>query len=86
MNQVNPGVRVVELVNHGGSKRQIGVEESQIWTSRRGRGVISPARSEAMYMCPRVGDMRLAEISDAFGLASYANAGSGGCGQEARLR
>lgn len=55
---------------------RFGVEEQEIWTSRRGRGVISPARSVAMYVCQRVGDMRLADIADAFGLASYASAGS----------
>ncbi len=41
-----------------------------------GRGVVSPARSVAMYVCQTVGDMRLGEIADAFGLASYASAGS----------
>ena len=56
--------------------KRFGVRESEIWTSRRGRGVVSPARPVAMYVCQRVGDMRLREIADAFGLASYASAGS----------
>jgi chromosomal replication initiation ATPase DnaA len=29
-----------------------------------------------MYLCQRAGDMRLGEIAHAFGLASYASAGS----------
>jgi REP element-mobilizing transposase RayT len=56
--------------------RRFGVTETAVWTSRRGRAVISPARSAAMYLCQRVGDMRLGEIADAFGLAGYASAGS----------
>ncbi len=56
---------------------RFGVDAAEIRTSRRGRGVISPARSAAMYVCQQVGDMRLREIADAFGLASYASAGSG---------
>lgn len=56
--------------------RHFGVTETEVWASKRGRGVISPARSVAMYLCQRVGDMRLGEIADAFGLASYASAGS----------
>jgi hypothetical protein len=55
--------------------RHFGVRETEVWTSRRGRGVISPARSVAMYLCQRAGDMRLGEIADAFGLAGYASAG-----------
>ncbi len=56
--------------------RHFDVDEAEIWTSRRGRGVVSPGRSVAMFVCQQVGDMRLREIADAFGLASYASAGS----------
>lgn len=52
------------------------VEEAVIWRSARGRGVVSPARSVVMYLCQRVGDLRLSEIANLFGLASYASAGS----------
>ena len=55
---------------------RFGVDQEEIWTSRRGRAVVSPARGVAMYVCQQVGDMRLAEIAEAFGLASYASAGS----------
>ncbi|MDN5848831.1 MAG: hypothetical protein L0H63_04215 [Nitrococcus sp.] len=33
------------------------------------------ARTAAMYLCQRVGAMTLAQITKAFGLASYASAG-----------
>lgn len=56
--------------------RRFGVDETAVWASRRGRGVVSPSRSVAMYICQKVGDMRLGETADAFGLASYARAGS----------
>jgi putative transposase len=39
--------------------RHFGVDETEIWTSKRGRGVVSPAGSVAMYVCQKVGDMRL---------------------------
>ena len=57
-------------------RRYYDVEEEVIWRSTRGRGVVSPARSVAMYLCQRVGDMRLREIAGVFGLASYASASS----------
>ncbi|MFW5453785.1 transposase [Thioalkalivibrio sulfidiphilus] len=53
-----------------------GVDEQEIWTSRRGRGVGSPARSVVMYVCQEACGMTLSEIAVAFGLASYASAGS----------
>lgn len=57
-------------------KNVFGVEESVIRKARKGRGVKSPERAVAMYLCQEVGNMRLAEIAKAFGLASYASAGS----------
>ncbi len=56
--------------------RHFGVDESVVWESRRGLGVVSPARSVAMYLCQRAGAMGLAEIAEVFDLASYASAGS----------
>lgn len=56
--------------------RQFGVNQAVIWTSTRGRGVTSPARSVTMYLCQQIGDMRLSEIAEKFGLASYASAGA----------
>ena len=47
-----------------------------IWQQPGGKGVRSPARSVAMYLCQHAADMRLSEITEAFGLASYASAGS----------
>jgi putative transposase len=55
---------------------QFGVDEREIWTSRRGRGVCSPARSVVMYLGQEACGMTLSEIAVAFGLASYASAGS----------
>ncbi|HEB94681.1 MAG TPA: hypothetical protein ENI94_14745 [Gammaproteobacteria bacterium] len=52
------------------------IEEERIWQKTRGKGVTSPARSVAMYLCQQVADMRLAEIAEIFGLASYASAGA----------
>ena len=56
--------------------RRFRVDEDVIWYSTRGRGVVSPARSVAMYICQEVGGMGLGEVSDVFGFASYASAGS----------
>ena len=53
-----------------------GEEESELSKSKRGRGVTSPARSVAMYLCQEVAEMALSQIADRFGLASYASAGS----------
>jgi len=52
------------------------VAEESIWQSTRGRGVKSPARSVAMYLCQYIGDKRLSEIAEYFELSSYASAGS----------
>jgi chromosomal replication initiation ATPase DnaA len=52
------------------------IDEDTIWQQTRGKGVISSARSVAMYMCQRAAGMKLAEIAEAFGLASYASAGA----------
>lgn len=52
------------------------IDEETIWQQTRGKGVSSPARSVAMYLCQQAADMRLAEIAEAFGLASYASAGA----------
>lgn len=58
------------------TSHHFGVDASVIWQSTRGRGVTTPARSVAMYLCQQLGDMRLSEIADAFGLATYASAGA----------
>ena len=52
------------------------IDEDTIWRQTRGKGVSSPARSVAMYLCQQAAGMRLAEISEVFGLASYASAGA----------
>jgi hypothetical protein len=52
------------------------VKDDAIWTSARGRAVISPARGITMHLCQKVGNMTLAEIADHFGLKSYTCAGS----------
>ncbi len=52
------------------------IDEETIWQQTRGKGARSPARSVAMYLCQQAADMRLAEIAEAFGLASYASAGA----------
>lgn len=52
------------------------VDDAQIWRSTRGRGVVTPARSVAMYLCQRAGGMPLSEIARNFRLASYASAGA----------
>ena len=57
--------------------RRFGVEEGEIWRVTRGKGVTSPARAVAMYLCQEHAAMRLSEIAELFGLASYASAGSG---------
>jgi len=56
--------------------RRFNVDEEEVWTSRRGRGVQSPARSAAMYLCQQIGDQTLAQIANTFELASYASAGA----------
>jgi chromosomal replication initiation ATPase DnaA len=49
-----------------------GVAEDQLRRSTRGRGVKSPARSVAMYLCQEVASKSLSEIA----VASNASAGS----------
>jgi len=56
--------------------RQFNIDEQAIWRKTRGRGNTGPARSVTMYLCQRIGDMRLSEIAAVFDLASYASAGS----------
>ncbi len=56
--------------------QQFHVGEQAIWTKTRGKGVKSPARAVAMYLCQHSANMTLSEIADAFGLASYASAGA----------
>lgn len=56
--------------------RHFGVDEQTLWRSTRGKGAILPARAVTMYLCQRVADLRLREIAEIFGLASYASAGA----------
>lgn len=56
--------------------RYFKVEPDKVMVSTRGRGVESPARSVAMYLCQELGGMTLQEIADHFELAGYASAGS----------
>ena len=63
-----------EVIKATCQKFQVG--EQAIWTKTRGKGVKSPARAVAMYLCQQVANMTLSEIADAFGLASYASAGA----------
>lgn len=56
--------------------RRLNVPEEEIWQPRRGRAVRSEARPIAMYLCQRVGAMTLSQIAQAFGLKSYAGAGT----------
>lgn len=54
--------------------RAEGVTPASLVVSRRGRGVTTPARALAMYLCQEVAGMRLQAIADTFGLRSYAGA------------
>lgn len=65
--------------------RCFGVKRAELFRSRRGRAGRTPARAVAMYLCQNAGDMRLADIARAFGLASYASAGAVVRGVKARL-
>lgn len=56
--------------------RHYSVPESELRASRRGRGVKSPARGMAMYVCQEEGGMRLGQIAEEFGLGGYASAGA----------
>jgi chromosomal replication initiation ATPase DnaA len=58
------------------TRRYYRVDRAQIWISTRGRGVTTPARAVAMYLCQQRADTRLAAIAEAFGLATYASAGA----------
>jgi REP element-mobilizing transposase RayT len=53
-----------------------GVSVPSLHRPTRGRGVRSPARSVAMYLCQEVGGMRLESIAREFGLSGYASAGA----------
>lgn len=55
---------------------QFGVGEGAIWTSSRGRGAGSLARSVVIFVCQEACAMTLSEIAVAFELSSYASAGS----------
>lgn len=56
--------------------RYLEIDEERIWTSTRGPGAPNLARGMAMYLCQHVGDMKLAEIAEHFGLSHYASAGA----------
>lgn len=56
--------------------RHYRITPGSVMVSTRGRGVETPARSVAMYLCQEVGGMTLQEIADRFELAGYASAGS----------
>ncbi|MCW8972309.1 MAG: transposase [Gammaproteobacteria bacterium] len=70
--QPRPGVAAIvsAVVSH------YGLSEEEIWRSRRGKAVQTPARSVAMYLCQQAGGMRLSDIAKVFGLSGYAGAGS----------
>jgi REP element-mobilizing transposase RayT len=53
------------------------VSQTSLLTPTRGRGVKSPARGMAMYICQEHGGMTLEEIAGRFGLGGYASAGAG---------
>ncbi len=55
---------------------RFGEDEQQVWITRRGRNAGKPVRAVAMYAAQEACGMTLSEIADAFGLASYASAGS----------
>jgi putative transposase len=55
---------------------QYGVRPGTLLISARGRGVATPARSLAMYVCQEHGGETLARIAEHFGLAGYASAGA----------
>ncbi|MEM7015743.1 MAG: transposase [Pseudomonadota bacterium] len=57
--------------------RHLDVPPDAIWISKRGRGVDSPARAMAMYLCQEIADMKLGDIAEWFSLKNYTSAGSG---------
>ncbi len=69
--QPRPSLKTVTAV----VARYYGVPKTQIFSPTRGKGVKTPARSLAMYVCQDTGGMTLATIADEFGLSSYASAG-----------
>ncbi len=70
--QPRPSLKTVTAV----VARYYGVPKTQIFTSTRGKGVKTPARSLAMHVCQDTGGMTLATIADEFGLSGYASAGA----------
>lgn len=56
--------------------RHLKVDPGAIWTLKRGRQAANPARGMTMYLCQHIGDMKLAEIAERFGLRHYASASS----------
>lgn len=56
--------------------RYYGVKPKTLYQSARGRGVKTPARSLAMYLCQARADMTLARIAEHFGLSRYDSAGA----------
>ena len=52
------------------------VSNEKIYLPSRGRGVTTPARSVAMYLCQQTAGLPLKDIAARFGLAGYASAGS----------
>ena len=70
--QPRPSLKTITTV----LARYYGVPKTQIFTSTRGKGVKTPARSLSMYVCQDIGGMTLATIADEFGLSSYASAGA----------
>ncbi|HEV2331620.1 MAG TPA: transposase [Gammaproteobacteria bacterium] len=60
----------------GAVANRYAVSQASLRISTRGRGVKSPARAMAMYLCQEVAGMRLNEIAQAFALSGYASAGA----------
>ena len=56
--------------------KRLNVPADNLWTSKRGRAVDTPARGMAMYLCQREADMKLDSIARQFGLRHYASASS----------
>lgn len=52
------------------------VSEASVLTPTRGRGVKTPARGMAMYLCQKRAGMTLGAIAERFGLGGYASAGA----------
>lgn len=56
--------------------KHLGVDKGTIWSLARGPRASNPARGMTMYLCQYLGDMKLAEIAEHFGLRHYASAGA----------